>query len=96
MSNFLGAFTPFIFSEAVVWRCSVKKVFIKLSQISQKNTCARISFLIKLQAQACNYIKKDTLGLVLSCEICEIYVFHRTPEVAATDFCKLTYLVIEI
>ena len=31
-------------------RCSVKKVFLKISQNSQENTCARVSFLIKLQA----------------------------------------------
>ena len=36
--------------EAVVWRCSVEKVFLEISQNSQENTCARVSFLIKLQA----------------------------------------------
>ena len=36
--------------EAVVRRCSVKKVFLEISQNSQENTCARDSFLIKLQA----------------------------------------------
>ena len=36
--------------EAVVQRCSVKKVFLEISQNSQENTCARSSFLIKLQA----------------------------------------------
>ena len=36
-------------SEVVVSRCSVKKVFLKISQNSQKNTFARVSFLIKLQ-----------------------------------------------
>ena len=36
--------------EAVVQRCSVKKVFMGISQNSQENTCARVSFLIKLQA----------------------------------------------
>ena len=36
--------------EAVVQRCSVKKVFLEISQNSQENTCARASFLIKLQA----------------------------------------------
>ena len=35
--------------EAVVQRCSVKKVFLEISQNSQENTCARVSFLIKLQ-----------------------------------------------
>ena len=30
--------------------CSVKKVFLEISHNSQENTCARVSFLIKLQA----------------------------------------------
>ena len=38
--------------EAVVQTCSVKKVFLGISQNSQENTCARVSFLIKLQASA--------------------------------------------
>ena len=45
--------------EAVAQRCSVKKVFLKISQNSQENTCARPCFLIKLP-QACNYIKNET------------------------------------
>ena len=45
----LGMSTKFSW-EAVVWRCSVKKVFLEISQNSQENTCARVSFLIKLQA----------------------------------------------
>ena len=36
-------------TEAVVQRCSVKKVFLKILQNSKENTCARVSFLIKLQ-----------------------------------------------
>ena len=40
--------------EAVVQKCSVKKVFLKLLQNSQENTCVRVSFLIK-------HIKKDFL-----------------------------------
>ena len=31
-------------------RCSEKRVFLEISQNSQENTCARVSFLIKLQA----------------------------------------------
>ena len=31
--------------------CSVKKVFLEISQNSQENTRARVSFLIKLQAK---------------------------------------------
>ena len=41
-------------AEAVVWRCyaggSVGNMFLGISQNSQKNTCARASFLRKLQA----------------------------------------------
>ena len=33
--------------EAVVQRCSVKKVFVEISQNSQENTCASGSFLMK-------------------------------------------------
>ena len=40
----------------------LKKVFLEISQNSQENTCARVSFLIKLQ----------TLAQVFSCEFCEI------------------------
>ena len=35
--------------EAVAQRCSVIKVFLEISQNSQENTCAKVSFLIKLQ-----------------------------------------------
>ena len=39
------------YTEALVQRCSVKKVLLEISQNSEKNTCARVSFLIKLQAE---------------------------------------------
>ena len=58
--------------EAVAQRCSVKKVFLEITQNSQENTCARVSFVIKLQAETCNFIKKETLAQVFSCEFCEI------------------------
>ena len=41
---------PMLLSEAVVRRCSVKKLFLKIPQHLQENICARVSFLIKLQA----------------------------------------------
>ena len=50
-----------------------KKVFLKISQNSLENTCTRVSFLIKLQTQAWNFIKKDTLAQVFPCEFCEIF-----------------------
>ena len=36
--------------EAVTRTCSVKNILLKISQNSQENTCARVSFLVKLQA----------------------------------------------
>ena len=48
-------------TRGVLW----KKVFLEISQNSQENTCARVSFLIK-------FIKKETLAQVFSCEFCEI------------------------
>ena len=52
------------FTEAVVWRCSVEKVLIEISQKSQEITYVRVSFLIKLQASACE-ISKTTSGQLL-------------------------------
>ena len=51
----------------------MKKAFLKISQNSQGKTCARVSFLIKLQASAYNFIKKETLAQVFSCEFREIF-----------------------
>ena len=46
-------------SEAVVRRCSIKKVFLDISQNSQEITCARDSFLIKLQVWPVTLSKKS-------------------------------------
>ena len=51
-------------TEAVIQMCSVKKVFLEISQNSQGSTCARVSLLINLQATACNVFKKETLAQV--------------------------------
>ena len=52
-----SVFLSFLMREAVAWRCSVKNAFLEISQNSQKNTCARVSFLLKKR-----------LAQVLSCE----------------------------
>ena len=49
------------------------KNFLTISQNSEENTCARVYFLIKLQRpETCNFIRKETLAQVFSCEFCEI------------------------
>ena len=69
-AKFLRTPVLFITTEAptrvVLW----KKVFLEILQSSQENTCARVSFWIKLQAW--NFIKKETLAQVFSGEFCEI------------------------
>ena len=56
--------------------CSMKKVFLESSKNSQKNTCARVSFLIKQQTLACNFIKKR---LWQRCFPVNFVKFLRTP-----------------
>ena len=48
-------------SEAVTRSYSIKKLFLKLLQNSQDDTCARGSFLMKLQTSG-NFIKNETLA----------------------------------
>ena len=55
--NKLGFFSNLNVSEAVTQRCSVKRAFLKISQNSQENTCARVSL-----------FKKDTLAQVFPYE----------------------------
>ena len=50
----------------------VKKMFLKILQNLQEHICVRVSFLIKLQALACNCDEKETLAQVFSCEFCGI------------------------
>ena len=54
-------------------RCSIKKLFLKISQCSQENTFVGISFSIKLQVY-----QKKTPTHVLSFEICEIFIWKTS------------------
>ena len=49
----------FILIEAATRNVLCKKVILVIWQNSQENTCARVSFLIKLQALVSNFIKKS-------------------------------------
>ena len=70
---FKKSFETYAKAEAATGGILQKKLFLKISQNSQKNTCSRVSFLIKLKALACYFLKKDTLTLVFSCEFYEIF-----------------------
>ena len=74
-------------TETVARRCSVKKVFLKVSQNSQENTSVRVSFLIKLRPEACIFIKKESLAQVFYCEFYKNFkktFFYRIPLVVAS------------
>ena len=55
-----------IVAEAVVQKCSVKKVFLNISQNLQKTPV--LSSWKRLWPQSCNYIKKETVAQVFSCK----------------------------
>ena len=69
---YFNALQPFTDSKAVPRRYSVKTVFLKLSQNSQKYTGARISFEIKLQACDLQLYEKIDSG-AFSCEFWDIF-----------------------
>ena len=45
-------FTIFHHSEAATGGVLLEKVFLEISKNSQENTCGKVSFIIKLQAEA--------------------------------------------
>ena len=49
-----------------------KKGFSKISKNPQKNTCAGVSFSIKLQASSLKLYKKNRLWYNFFCRFCEI------------------------
>ena len=72
-----------------------KGVLRNFTKFTGKHLCQSFSFNKAAGPEACNFIKKETLAQVLSCEFCEIskkenIFFHRTPLVAV--FCTLALL----
>ena len=54
--------------KTVVQRCSVKNVFLEISQSSQENSCPRA-----YRLRPATLLKKKTLAQVFSCEFCEFF-----------------------
>ena len=73
------------YSENVARKCSVKKMFLEIPQNSQENTCARVSFLIKLPATS---LKRRPLHKYFPVNFAKILgtPFYKTPLVAASDY----------
>ena len=74
-------------TEAVAQKCSVKKVFLEISQNSQENLC-QSPFFNKVTGLRPATLLKETLAQVFSCEFCEnsknIFL-HKTSLVAASE-----------
>ena len=85
---------PVSYDRSSHWSFSAKKkVFLKVSQNSQEKTCARVSFLITLQSSTCNFIKKETMAQVLSCEFCEIFENTYFIEHLRTTTCEMSRFI---
>ena len=70
----------------VTRRCSVKKVFLEISQNSQENNCARV-FFNKCRHETCNFIEKETLAQVeISAKFLRTPFLYNTP-VTASAMC---------
>ena len=68
-------------------RFSVKNVLLKTLQKSRENNCVAVSFLKKLQAEVCKFVKTETPTLVFSFEVYEIFkiiLLYRTALMAAS------------
>ena len=65
-------------------RCSVKKVFLNISQNSHENLCQSLLF---NKEGFSKFIKKEALAQVFSCEFCEIFKnIYFTEHLQATAF----------
>ena len=74
----------------VFCRKGVLKIFCKIH-----GKTPVLESLFFFEPQACNFIKKETLVQMFSCEFCEIFkntFFHRTPLVAASMLLIVAYI----
>ena len=75
-----------------------KDVFSNFTKFTGKHLCQSL-FLIKLQTQACNFIKKDAQAQIFSCEFCEISknttIFTEHLQATASDL-RLTICWVEL
>ena len=63
-----------------------KGILRNFTKFRGKHLCQSLFF--NRQPEACNFIQKETLAQVFSCEFCEISqntFFHRTPLVATSE-----------
>ena len=85
------------FTQASVRVCSTKKVFLKIWENLQENTCARVFFLEKIaHHQACKFIKKRLQHRYFNVNFAKLLkTLCRTPPVSASNFLStfLTFIL---
>ena len=75
-------------------KCSTRKLFLKISQYSQENTCVGISFLIKMQAFRAPALLKRDSNTGVFCEHWEIFkntYFEEHLQTAASESFTWTF-----
>ena len=78
-------------TEAAVRRCSVKKVFLEISQNSQENTCARVSIFNKVaSSRPVNFAKFLRTPFIIE-HFWWLLLNYRTLLVAASELVKELY-----
>ena len=84
-----------MYSEAVVRRCSVNKLFLEISQNSQENIYARNSFLKKLQAMTATLLKMSLWHWCFHafCEISKNTFFTEHPSWLLLYICKNAFFL---
>ena len=78
--------TGAVFQEQLPGVFCEKGVLTNFAKFTGKNLCQGLFF--NKAAGTCNFIKKEALALVFSCEFCEISkntLFYRTPLVVAPE-----------
>ena len=79
------------FSEAAAGGILQKKMFLKILQYSQENTCARVSFLIKLQASGpLLYSKSDIFRWIVQ-NFQKYFFLQNSSGRLLLNFCELLY-----
>ena len=74
-------------------RCSIiKRVLRNFAKFTRKHLCQSL-FFNKVADEACNFIKKETLAQVFSCEFCEIFenIFFTEHLRTTAPGCKTNY-----
>ena len=71
-------------NERWIQNCSVKKAFIKISQNSQENTCAKVSFSVKCSLQLYWKGNRNRSVFVSTLPIFQEHFFYGTPPVVAS------------